>query len=55
VAARLTAMQTSFVSITTASLLALPAAIATAPQRLPGLRAAAAGCASARSGPRWPS
>jgi drug/metabolite transporter (DMT)-like permease len=39
---RLTAMQTTFVSMSTASLLALPGAIATAPHELPGLRAAAA-------------
>jgi drug/metabolite transporter (DMT)-like permease len=39
---RLTAMQTSFVSVATASLLTLPAAVATAPRALPGLRAAAA-------------
>jgi drug/metabolite transporter (DMT)-like permease len=39
---RLTSMQTSFVSISTASLLTLPAAIATMPSQLPGLRAAAA-------------
>jgi drug/metabolite transporter (DMT)-like permease len=38
----LTAMQTSFVSISTSSLLTLPAAVATMPHSLPGLRAAAA-------------
>jgi drug/metabolite transporter (DMT)-like permease len=36
---RLTSMQTSFVSVTTASLMTLPFAIATAPGSLPGLRA----------------
>jgi drug/metabolite transporter (DMT)-like permease len=39
---RLTSVQTSFVSISTASLMTLPAAVATAPHPLPGLRAAAA-------------
>lgn len=39
---RLTSMQTSFVSITTASLMVLPFAAATAPDRLPGLRASLA-------------
>jgi drug/metabolite transporter (DMT)-like permease len=39
---RLTSMQTSFVSIITASLMTLPFALATAPARLPGLRASLA-------------
>ena len=39
---RLTSMQTSFVSITVAAVVVLPAAIATAPDRLPGTRAALA-------------
>jgi drug/metabolite transporter (DMT)-like permease len=39
---RLTSMQTSFVSVTTASLLTLPFALATAPGHAPGLRAVAA-------------
>jgi drug/metabolite transporter (DMT)-like permease len=39
---RLTSMQTSFVSLSTASLLTLPVAAATAPSELPGLRAATA-------------
>jgi drug/metabolite transporter (DMT)-like permease len=40
--ARLTSMQTSFVSILTASLMTLPFAVATAPSELPGLRASLA-------------
>jgi drug/metabolite transporter (DMT)-like permease len=36
---RLTSMQTSFVSLSTASLITLPVAIATAPSETPGLRA----------------
>src|ERR671922_522819 len=39
---RLTSMQTSFVSLSTASLLTLPIAAATAPSETPGLRAVAA-------------
>ncbi|HEX8105414.1 MAG TPA: DMT family transporter [Solirubrobacteraceae bacterium] len=39
---RLTSMQTSFVSITVAGVLLLPAAVATAPSSLPGTRAALA-------------
>jgi drug/metabolite transporter (DMT)-like permease len=39
---RLTSMQTSFVSILTASLMTLPFAVATAPSELPGLRASLA-------------
>jgi drug/metabolite transporter (DMT)-like permease len=39
---RLTSMQTSFVSLSTASLLTLPVAAATAPSQMPGLRAVAA-------------
>jgi drug/metabolite transporter (DMT)-like permease len=39
---RLTSMQTSFVSLSTASILTLPVAIATAPSDTPGLRAALA-------------
>jgi drug/metabolite transporter (DMT)-like permease len=40
--ARLTSMQTSFVSILTAALMTLPFAVATAPSQLPGLRASLA-------------
>jgi drug/metabolite transporter (DMT)-like permease len=39
---RLTSMQTSFVSLSVASLMTLPIAIATAPSEVPGLRAIAA-------------
>jgi drug/metabolite transporter (DMT)-like permease len=39
---RLTSMQTSFVSIATASLMTLPFALATLPDRVPGLRASLA-------------
>ena len=52
----LTSVTTSFLSILVASVLTLPAAIATAPTEAPGpARAARRSSRSAWSGPRWPS